>query len=88
MPEEKCESGEQRPIRMPGLRDGGSLRSSGVVLVLVVGVPLGALVGLLALGVFAAMAAIVIAAVDDPSDAATIVGDNLLIPDFGPRKRR
>ena len=54
-----------------------------MVLVLVVGVPLGALVGLLALGVFAAMAAIVIAAVDDPSDAATIVGDNLLIPDFG-----
>ena len=59
-----------------------------MVLVLVVGVPLGALVGLLALGVFAAMAAIVIAAVDDPSDAATIVGDNLLIPDFGRRKRR
>ena len=58
-----------------------------MVLVLVVGVPLGALVGLLALGVFAAMAAIVIAAVDDPSDAATIVGDNLLIPDFGRRKR-
>ncbi len=24
MPEEKCESGEQRPIRMPGLRDCGS----------------------------------------------------------------
>ena len=59
-----------------------------MVLVLVVGVPLGALGGLLALGVFAAMAAIVIAAMDDPSDAATIVGDNLLIPDLGRRKRR
>lgn len=55
---------------------------------LLLGVPLAALVGLLALGVFAVVVAIVIAAEQDPSGAASIVGDNLPGPDFGRRKRR
>lgn len=55
---------------------------------LLVGVPLAALVGLLALGVFAVVVAIVIAVEQDPSDAADIVGGNLPMPDFGRRERR
>ena len=55
-PKQKSPAGSNRPSRRLRVRDSGSLRSSGVVLVFVVGVPLGALVGRLALGVFAAMA--------------------------------
>lgn len=57
-----------------------------MVLVLAVGVPLGAVVGLLTLGVFAVVVAIVIAAVVDPSDAPNIVSD-LPVPHLARRKR-
>lgn len=54
---------------------------------LLVGVPLAALVGLLVFGVFAVVIAVVIAAEQDPSDAANILADNLPWSTSGRRRR-